>query len=193
MIIFGYVLLLLGTVVACGNWYAPIASYRSKRNVSMVPLVGAALLGTGIYTVTSSVWWSLLAIPLDLGTLCLIFAVPAIIDSEWSTSRFNLVHEFHSTQDFQSISLRLYRNSTACFKLEFDPELAPSDNCATPISLGLAGKWEQCSNGFRIYNYGSGREMMLTSKGEAFISSESAIPDTSPTYSRMDGLAFVKT
>ena len=122
--IIGYALLVLGAFVACYNWYAPIASHRSNRNVSMVPLVGATLLGTGIYLVTSSFWWSLLAIPLDLGTLCLVFAFPTFIANEWATSRYNLVHEFHSAEGWRNISLRLFRNKAACFKLDFDKESA---------------------------------------------------------------------
>lgn len=191
--VFGYVLLLLGGIVALSNWYTPIASFRSKRNVSMVPLVGAALLGTGIYVITSSIWWSLLAIFLDLGTLVFVLVLPNIIYDVWATSRYNLVHEFHSAQQFRNVSLRLYRNNTACFKLSIDKESVPSGYSLGSVIIGLVGKWEPCSDGFRIYNYGDGRELLLTASGETFNCIESDLSNSSSADSRMDGLEFVKS
>ena len=77
------IVVLLGGFFAVLNWSALFVAKRTGRNVSVIPLIGGVLLAVGIYRLTDSIWLSLLAIVLDLGTLILFATIPLLIRQLW--------------------------------------------------------------------------------------------------------------
>jgi len=74
--IVGWVLLVLGGLVALGNWLCLVASAQSKRHVSMVPFIGGVLAFPGAALVPSIGWkWALLAFVGDPSCLLLVVYV----------------------------------------------------------------------------------------------------------------------
>ena len=136
--IFGIILLAFGGFIAACNWTAPIISWRSGRNVSMVPLIGGALVGAGIYFLTGSAWWALLGIPLDLGTLTLIVSLPWLVNELWSTSRFARLHQFECRDSGREIRIELSSNSKAALTIVFDQFEAAEYFDSYPVQIGFA-------------------------------------------------------
>ncbi len=67
-----YVLIVVGGIFCLMNWGMLILSWRRRRFVSSVPLVGAALLGSGLALLPKTRPFAWLAVIVDYGTLALI-------------------------------------------------------------------------------------------------------------------------
>jgi hypothetical protein len=80
-------LIVLGGFVALLNWWSLYASYRDKKFHSSVPLLGAGLLGVGMFILPSSRRYSWSAIFFDYGTLVFLIALPTLVKEGWSASK----------------------------------------------------------------------------------------------------------
>jgi hypothetical protein len=74
LIIVAIILGVLGGLVIVANWVIAISASRSKRHMSMVPVVGAALAAVALLLVEGLRRWAWLPIVLDLGTLGMLAA-----------------------------------------------------------------------------------------------------------------------
>jgi hypothetical protein len=108
-VIIAAVSIALGGLVALGNWWNVFLSYHTKRFHSPVPLIGAGLLGSGMYVLPATRPYCWAALILDVGTLALLFAVPQIVRDACGTSRFNLVSEYVAQTSTRAVYLRLFR------------------------------------------------------------------------------------
>ena len=191
--IFGIVMILLGGFFAAMNWYAPIQSQRENRHVSMVPLVGAVLLGIGIYLISGSMLWSLLAIPLDLGTLLFVLGLPWLFSELWQTSRFNELAKFHADDNGRDIHITLYKNAICAINQEYNETVGPQEHGAIPCSRGFSAKWQLSDDVFHITDITGGREMELVPNGGGYTSSESNVESDAKAHTLMNNLNFVQT
>ena len=91
MLRLGIALIVLGSAVSLLNWFTLVVSLRGDRFVSVVPLIGALLLGRGLGLVPQTPPFAWLAVIADYGTLVLIISLPRLAYSFWSTSRFNRI------------------------------------------------------------------------------------------------------
>ncbi len=132
-------LLALGALIALGNWWSLYRSYRTKRFYSPVPLVGAGLLGTGLFLLpaTRPFCWS--ALLLDYGTLMFFLAALRVAEEFWKTSRFNQDSEYVGRAGRKYVRLRLFRHGV--FILHLDIQRRP-DECDL-VSTGTIGTWER--------------------------------------------------
>jgi hypothetical protein len=55
--IFGLLLILLGTPLAIYNWYAFYRIFFKKKNISWVPFFGGGCLAFGAYILQKPFWW----------------------------------------------------------------------------------------------------------------------------------------
>src|SRR5262245_50700968 len=109
MVPVAYALIVFGGLMCLLNWGTLVASLRSKRFVSAVPLVGALPLGAGLALLPASRPYAWLALVADYGTLVLIISLPRIAHEFWSTSRINLMHRFTTAGKDRSITIKLFR------------------------------------------------------------------------------------
>lgn len=66
--------------MALANWYSPFSETLTGKHSSMVPPLGGILIGVGIFLVTGSWGYALLALLLDLG---MPFFLIAIVYEMW--------------------------------------------------------------------------------------------------------------
>jgi hypothetical protein len=191
MVIVAYVLIAFGGLVSLLNWGTVVASWRSKRFVSAVPLVGALPLGTGLLLLPEARPFAWLALIADYGTLALIIALPWIVYQFWSTSRINLLHSFTSDAKERAVSIKLFRRQIAVISAEFDPHIPCNDHGALVQSFGLVGKWSPTETGFSISDYASGRQLLVSKQDGAYATTELNYPsDTKYKYDCLDGLVM---
>ena len=138
--VFSIFLILLGGFIAASNWYAPIRSKREERHVSTVPLIGVALLGGGIYTLSGSLLWALLAIPFDLGTVLFLLGLPWLFSELWQTSWFNELANFIARDNGREVLITLYRNGRVSINQEYNGTVGPLEHGFIPVSRGYSGK-----------------------------------------------------
>jgi hypothetical protein len=186
--IVGYSLIVLGGYVSLLNWTAPIISKRSGRNVSTVPFFGAGFLGLGIFLLTESLWWSLIAIPLDLGTLFLPFGVAAIILDAWKHSRGRRVQRLKTRDRAREIQIDLYKNSAATIVFSFDARNASHDQPFLTKASWTA-QWKETGDGIELYDFADGGSLVLQSNGNNYHSVETSTRQSDARY-KLDGLQF---
>ncbi len=140
------VLILIGGFVAFVNWFSFFQSYSTKRFHSTVPLIGAVLLGGGMFILpaTRSYCWS--ALFLDYGTLALLLAFPNLFREFWSTRRFNLVSEYLGQAEKKTACLRLFKNGVFTIRLQLS---RPPNECGL-VNVGTTGKWQRDGNRIKL-------------------------------------------
>jgi hypothetical protein len=148
------VLIALGAFVALLNWCYLYASYRYKRFYSSVPLVGAILLGAGMFMLPSSRRYCWGAVILDYGTLVFLAASPALLREAWSTSSFNLVCEYLGQAAGKTAHLRLFRRGIFTMRLEL--RRLPGESGLA--GSGQIGTWRR-----------EGSQLTLQIKGESAV------------------------
>ena len=192
--VFGVITILLGGYVAAMNWYAPIHSKRENRNVSMIPLIGSALIGAGIYSITGSILWSLWAIPLDLGTLLFVFGIPWLFREIWESSTFNERAKFHANDNGREILISLCKNGQAAIHQEYNGTVGPQEYGSIPCSRGFNAEWNLNDDGvFHLTNVTGGRDLKLIPDGENFVSVETNVDTGAKPHALMDDLNFTQT
>lgn len=189
----GIITIVLGGFIALMNWLAPIQSKLKNRHVSMVPIFGALLIGIGIYSITDSFLWSLLAIPLDLGTLMFVLSLPWLFNEIWETSRFNELSKFYTNDNGRKIFITLYKKGLVCIYQEYNDTANPQEQGYIPVSQGFTGKWELIDNKFYITEFLGGRKLELIINGDSFLSIESNVEPNAEKHTLMDDLIFNQT
>jgi hypothetical protein len=133
------VLMALGGLVAFANWLSVYWSYHTKRFHSAVPLLGAALLGAGMFGLPATRPYCWIALIVDYGTLAMLFALPRLVQEIWATSRFNLLGEYLGQTGRKNVSLRLFRHGIFTIRLELN---RPSGECGI-VGRGTIGTWQR--------------------------------------------------
>ena len=189
MVVVAYALIAFGGLMCLLNWGTVVASWRSKRFVSAVPLVGAVPLGCGLALLQESRPFAWLALFADYGTLVLIIATPRIAYEFWSTSRINLLHCFSTNAKERNITIKLFRRQIAVISAEFDPPIPCNDHDARLQSFGLVGTWALTESGYSINGYASDRQLVVSKQNGVYATTELNYPsDTKYKYDCLDGL-----
>jgi hypothetical protein len=173
------------------NWGTGVASWRSERVVSAVPLVGALPLGCGLALLPETRPFAWLALVADYGTLVLILALPRIACEFWSTSRFNLLQSFSTDAKERRITIKLFRRQEAVISAEFDPPVPCNDADARVQSFGLVGTWASIESGYLINGYASDRQLVISNSNGFYATTELNYPgDTKHKYDCLDELVL---
>lgn len=133
------ILLTLGGLLSLANWGTVLWSRRSRRFQSPVPLLGAAMLGAGMLLLPAARPYAWSALLLDYGTLAVLLAAPKLGRELWSTSRVNLLHEYVSETDRETVHLRLFRRGVFTLRLNLH---RPPGECGL-VSTGMIGTWQR--------------------------------------------------
>ncbi len=157
MTILALLLIAFGGLIAVLNWWTIFWTYHTKRFHSVVPLVGAVLLGTGMFMLNATRWYCWTALLLDFGTLALLLALPRIFREAWETSRCNLLSEYIAQSEIETARLFLFRRRVFTIRLEVD---RPPGECGI-ASLGTIGEWER-----------NGEQLILTVGKESAVFSD---------------------
>jgi len=136
------VLLVLGGLISLANWLALYQTHRTGRSHSTVPLLGAALLGAGMWLLPRTRPYAWIAVFLDRGTLVLFLALPRLADEVWSTSRFNLLKEYVGQRGIKTVYLRLFRKGVFTLKQRFQRPRGEGGI----IQTSSKGKWRRDGN-----------------------------------------------
>jgi hypothetical protein len=132
-------LVVLGGLIAVANWWSVISSFRTKRFHSAVPLLGAVLLGTGMFLLPATRPFCLIAVVIDYGTLALLLASPRLVREVWSTSKFNLVSEYLGQAGMKTVYLRLFRRGVFTIRLQLH---RPAGERGL-VGTGTVGRWQR--------------------------------------------------
>jgi hypothetical protein len=137
-------LIVFGGLLCLMNWMTLYQSHRTKKFHSAIPLFGAFLLGSGMFLIPATRHLAWIAIPLDYGTLILLFTLPQLLHGAWTTCRFNLLKEYLGSCGNKKVRLRFFRNEIFVIKL-----LIQRPKGETGITgLGRIGKW--CEENSRL-------------------------------------------
>ena len=101
--------LILGGVIALGNWFYLYMRRRIGHGYSSVPLIGGVLLVTGMWMLPVTRPYAWAGVFLDYGTLIVVLSLPRMANELWSTSRFNLLSEYVGHRGSMTACLRLFR------------------------------------------------------------------------------------
>jgi hypothetical protein len=192
--IFGIAAIVLGAILATANWSAPFIAARTGRSVSMVPPIGGALIGTGVYFCVGSIGWALLAVCLDPGIVILFVSVPWLIYDAWSTSWFLQVHRLIHRDNERTITVDLFRSGRASLRMDFEKGRVRPDYTSeahVPISCGLSASWRASESGFEIFDFGNDRRLTLERTDDGYAAVETGVPEGWPSYQLMNGVRFV--
>jgi len=177
--IFGCVMILLGVLPAAANWYSPFSEALTGKYCSMVPPVGGLLIGIGIFSITQSIWWALLAIPSDLGLMLLPIFLYSMVVDVIAHSKHNVIGNFEAFRDGHKTTLTLYKNSDARFKYSVGP-----------AQYGFAGKWSKTIDGYEIRDYLVSRICTLAIDEQQLVSTETISEDLEQNDIDLNGLVF---
>jgi hypothetical protein len=184
-----YALIAIGGFLSLVNWGTLVASLRSKRFVSAVPLIGAIPLGGGLALLPETRAFAWFALVADYGTLVLIIASPRLAYEFWATSRFNQLHCFRSNASGRDITIKLFRRQIAVISVTFAPPVLCNDYGVLVQYFGMVGKWARTESGFSIDGYGSDRRLRLSKNGGVYTTEELNYPsDARYNYDHLGGL-----
>jgi hypothetical protein len=187
----GICLIVLGSVVAFLNWSTIFMSYRSRRFVSPVPLIGGVLLFSGMFIIPQARSFSWAALVIDYGTLAFFIAVPVILHQYWRTSRMNLLYSFKSNGSGRQIEIKLFRRAIAEIHARFDPPALCNDYDGHVQSFGLVGTWAAMEGGYLITGYCADRQLLLSKNNNLFSTSELHYPSEKKyPYDCLNGLTL---
>jgi hypothetical protein len=130
-------LIVFGGLFCLMNWLMLYQSYRTKKFHSAIPLFGAFMLGFGMSLIPATRRFAWAAIPLDYGTLVLLFALPKLLCEGWKICRFNLLKEYSGNYGNKEVRLRFFRNDIFVIKLQIQ---RPEGKTGI-TGLGKTGKW----------------------------------------------------
>jgi hypothetical protein len=182
-------LIAIGSLLSLLNWATLVASLRSKRFVSAVPLIGAIPLGCGLALLPETRAFAWLALIADYGTLALIIALPRLAHECWSISRFNLLQNFTGKSGERQITIKLFRRQIAVISAKFDPPALCNDYGVRVASFGMVGTWAPTESGFSISGYASDRQLLVSQENGVYTATElNYLADTEYKYDCLDGL-----
>jgi hypothetical protein len=170
------ILVVLGGLVCLMNWMMLYQSYRTKRFHSAVPLLGAFMLGFGMSLIPITRHFAWVAIPLDYGTLILLFALPQFLYGAWTTCRLNLLKEYSENCGNKAANLRFFRNGIFVIKLQIKRPKGETGITGT----NRIGKWHKensrlklvANNERAIFESSKSGDLELLRQTEGFTSFE---------------------
>ncbi|MHC5138653.1 MAG: hypothetical protein ACYSOF_01995, partial [Planctomycetota bacterium] len=161
MTIIGIILVLFGGFVSFLNWVYVYLSYKQKRYVSSIPLLGGLSLALGLYCLYQSIY-AFFAIFADYGTIVCFWAIPYLAKDTWQTSRFRLEHKLTAQSHNASYTLNFFKSGVFTMKTDFDPPQACNEHGATIMSDGMQGNWKQQDKSLILIGYRESRKTVLT-------------------------------
>ena len=141
---FAAILIGLGGFIAIMNWASVIATRRTGRFHSTVPLVGAVFLAAGLALLPATRNYAWAAILVDYGTLILLYSLPRLVREAWETSRYNLLAEYRGVRGIMTAQVSLYLGDICIIR--HDMKRASGESGMA--SMSRVGTWSQ--NGQRL-------------------------------------------
>jgi hypothetical protein len=176
--------IVFGTTLALANWYTIVASRKSGRFVSTVPLFGAILLFAGLSGFERTrpyAWFGIIA---DYGTLVFIAALPKFIREIWQTSRINLVRRFKCQEVGRHVDIRLYKGGIWIIELEHRGKRGEFRG-----SICRTGSWREAEGVFYFEGYGPVWALSIQPSNGEYRSEETIDPsDGLRVEDRLDSL-----
>jgi len=186
----GIALIVLGSAVSLLNWFTLVLSLRSDRFVSVVPLIGALLLGCGLGLFPQTRPFASLAVIADYGTLILIISLPRLAYSFWSTSRFNLICAFRTEDAGRRVRIAIYRRGIALIETLFDPPV-PTGGGGFAVAISQMGTWQPIDGGYSLAGYAADRQLLIAHHNGTYRTRELQYPTgTEYNHDCMDGLTL---
>ena len=179
----------LGALIALFNWFSTYKSHRTGRHISPLPILGGLLLVLGFLGFPRARAYAWLGIVADYGTISLILAIPSMIWDAWSTSSFNLVHNFESNSGGRQDDIRLFKMGKFTIRCEYEPPVPCNEHGALITSRGFIGTWREHSRGFVLERYAENRVLrILNSNGQYQTTEENYPEDQAFPVDRFDSL-----
>ena len=175
MLLLGIALIVLGSALSLANWYTLYAYLCKDRYSSVVPLLGAILLGSGMATIPRTRPFAWLAVIADYGTLVLIISLPQLVYAFWSTSIFNRFAVFRTDDAGRKIQIKLFRRGIAVIQATFNPTL-PTGAGGFVVGFSWMGTWEHAEDGYSVTGYASDRQLVILRDNGAFKTRELGYP-----------------
>ena len=187
----GFTAILLGGLISGANWVYLYQSWRTKRFVSSIPLIGALLLLFGLCQFKMTRPYAWIAIIADYGTLVFIYSFPHLCREFWSTSRFNLIREYVGSSDTQRYNLKLYKKGIFVIRSEVDPPQPANEHGAQISSFGFQGKWNDSEDEIKLSEYAEDRILNLKKTNDKLTATELNYPqDREYKYDLLNGIEF---
>jgi hypothetical protein len=133
------ILLGLGVLFSLLNWASVVATWRTGKFHSAVPLVGGLCLclGAGLLPPLRPYAW---AVPfLDYGTIVFVLGLPGFAHEVWATCRLNLLEEYVGVRGRSTIRVRLFRRGVCVVR--WDIARPPGEYGL--VEMGRLCTWER--------------------------------------------------
>ena len=187
----GIIAIILGGLISLVNWVYFYRSWKTKKHISSIPLVGAILVVFGLFQFTETRMYAWIGIVVDYGTLVFICSIPFLMREFWSTSRVNLIREYDGTSSTTQHNLRLYKNGVFVIESKVDSPRPANEYGALIASFGFQGKWAEIGSSITLNEYAEGRTLNLQDMNGKLISREANYPDDKEhQYDSLDGIEF---
>ena len=187
----GIIAIIIGGLISLANWGCLYRSWKTKRHISSVPLVGAILLIFGLFQFEGTRPYAWIGIVVDYGTLVFICSIPFLIREFWSTSRVNLIREYDGSSSTTHHNLKLYKNGVFVIESKVDPPRPANEYGALIGSFGFQGKWTETGNSINLSDYAEDRTLNLQESNGKLISRETNYPDDKEhQYDSLEDIEF---
>jgi len=97
-------------------------------------------LGLGLSLIPATRRFAWIAIPLDYGTLVLLFALPKLFYEAWTICRFNLLKEYSGNCGNKKAKLHFFRNDIFLIKLQIQRPTGETGNNRTWQNWKMASR-----------------------------------------------------
>lgn len=182
----------LGGYISFVNWLSLYQSWKTRKFVSSVPIVGALLLGFGLAYFEKTRYYAFLCVIADYGTLVLIISTPSLIKQFWQISRFNLIQSFVGHAGHTKYELKLYKKGIFVIEAEVEPTQIANEHGAMISQFGFQGKWEEKEGSIQLTEYDNDRVLNLTKTDNEYLAGETNYPeDRKYKYDLLHGIEFM--
>jgi len=182
----------LGGYICLVNWISLYQSWRTKKHISSVPLVGAVLLGLGLAYFEKTRYFAFLSIVADWGTILLIICIPSLVKQFWEVSGFNLIQTFVGNSKGVKYQLKLYKKGIFVIHADIEPPQIANKYGAKISHYGLQGRWSKSEGIIQLTEYDKDRVATLRKTDDKYLVSEINYPiDRTDKYDLLDGVEFI--
>lgn len=95
----------------------------------------------------------------------------------WTTSRFNLIHQFVSDSDGRIDDFRLYKRWKFTIESKYDPPIPGNKHGALAVSRGFVGSWREDHHDFLLDGYGEDRCLRIIKSDGGYTTKEYNYPE----------------
>ncbi len=182
----------LGGIFSLSNWVGLYKSWRNKKFVSPVPIVGALLLGLGLSYFEKTRYYAFLSAFVDYGTLVLIISTPSLAKQFWEVSRFNLIQTFVGQAEHTKYELKLYRKGIFVIEADVEPPQIANEYGVKISHFGFQGKWDEKKGIIQLSRYDGDRTAKVIKTGNNYLASEDNYPeDRKYKYDLLNNIEFI--